>query len=93
MSALQQHGIPTDLTIMRPGGPAWQWKQCLAGDEPAEILPARDREDLVYVLVHELGWTDREVAAHTRMTDYTTARIRERLGLKPNQPNDTTAAA
>ena len=93
MSALQQYGIPTDLTIMRPGGSAWQWKQCLAGEEPAEILPPRDREDLVYVLVHELGWTDREVAAHTRMTDYTTARIRDRLGLKPNQPNDTTAAA
>lgn len=93
MSALQQRGIPTDLTIMRPGGPAWQWKQCLAGEEPAEILSARDREDLVYVLVHELGWTDREVAAHTRMTDYTAARIRDRLGLKPNQLDDNTAAA
>lgn len=93
MTALRQHGIPTDVVIMRPGGPAWQWKQCLVGAEPAEILPTRDRADLVYLLVHDLGWTDREVCDHTRMTDYTTARIRNRLGLKPNQPHDITAAA
>lgn len=61
------------------------WRDCCAGVEPAEALHTRDREDLVAGLV-ERGWTDQQIATHTRMTTYTTARIRERLGLAPNQP-------
>lgn len=59
------------------------YRECRAGREPAESLPTYARE----WLVHELwtnGWTDAEIAAWTRMTTYTTARIRERLGLAVN---------
>lgn len=59
------------------------FKQCRAGKEPAEILPSYARD----WLVHELwtnGWTDVEIASWTRMSTYTTARIRERLGLVVN---------
>lgn len=56
------------------------WQACLRGQEPAESLSQRDREHLVAVLVsHSLS--DLDIASHTRMTEYTTRRIRERLGL------------
>lgn len=50
------------------------------GTEPAEALTQRDRHRLVAEL-HRLGWTDAQIATHTRMTTYTTGRIREHLGL------------
>lgn len=53
---------------------------CRRGDIPAEALPTEDRERLVRQL-WRAGWTDVEVATHTRMSTYTTGRIRERLGL------------
>lgn len=56
---------------------------CRLGQEPAESLPTYARE----WLVHELwsnGWTDVEIAIWTRMTVYTTVRIRTRLGLAAN---------
>lgn len=53
------------------------------GHEPAEVLPTYAREWLVHELVCE-GWTDVEIATWTRMSTYTTARIRERLGLAAN---------
>lgn len=56
---------------------------CRQGREPAEALPTYARDWLVHDLIGE-GWTDAEIAAWTRMTTYTTARIRERLGLAPN---------
>jgi hypothetical protein len=56
---------------------------CWAGREPAESLEPADREQLVYEL-WALGWTDVEIAAHTRMSTYTTGRIRDRLGLVAN---------
>lgn len=56
------------------------WLAACAGSEPADALPTRDREDLVYDL-WSCGWTDQDIALHTRMTEYTTARIRTRLGL------------
>lgn len=59
------------------------YRACLEGDAPAEILPPLVRERLVAVL-HGRGWTDLEIACHTRMTTYTTARIRSRIGLLPN---------
>lgn len=55
------------------------------GNEPAEALTTRDRQRLVTEL-HTLQWADHEIAAHTRMTTYTTARIRGSLGLAPHQP-------
>lgn len=60
------------------------YRACVAGTVPAEALPTRLRERLVDELVRH-GWTDIEIAAHTRMTTYTTARIRDALGLEPNQ--------
>lgn len=59
------------------------WQACCAGREPAESLDPRDREDLVAGLAGR-GWTDLEIAVLTHMTTYTTARIRDRIGLPPN---------
>ena len=59
-------------------------RQCRLGKEPAEALPQFARD----WLVHELwscGWTDLDIATLTRMSTYTTARIRERLGLTANK--------
>ncbi|SDZ51552.1 hypothetical protein SAMN05216215_108740, partial [Saccharopolyspora shandongensis] len=39
-----------------------------------------------------LGWTDPQIAAHCRMTTYTTARIRDRLRLAPNHPRKEAAS-
>lgn len=61
------------------------YKLARLGVEPAEALPTFDRRRLVTEL-HRLGWTDVAIAAHTRMTTYTTARIRDALGLLPNRP-------
>ncbi|MFI0469271.1 hypothetical protein ACH347_34795 [Saccharopolyspora sp. 5N102] len=60
----------------------------MLGEQPAEALSADARERLVYAL-HQQGWTDAEIAAHTRMTTYTTARIRDRLRIAPNGPRNT----
>lgn len=68
-----------------------RWKAACRGQLPAEALPTRDREDLVYNL-NQLGWSDAEIAEHTRMTKYTTARIRSRLGLEPNGSQEEGAA-
>lgn len=59
------------------------YRACVAGQAPAEALPADLRARLVAELVHH-GWTDVQIAAHTRMTTYTTARIRDSIGLEPN---------
>lgn len=58
---------------------------CWNGTLPAEILTPGDRDQLIYEL-WEAGWTDAEVATHTRSTTYTAARIRDRLGL-PAHPS------
>lgn len=54
-----------------------------AGREPAEALTTHDRHRLVAELTAR-GWPDVRIAELTRMTTYTTARIRHRLGLAPN---------
>jgi hypothetical protein len=59
------------------------YRACLDGQLPAEELPAYLRERLVTRL-HGYGWADVEIAVHCRMTTYTTARIRSRIGLSPN---------
>lgn len=61
------------------------YRACLNGHEPAEALEAADRARLVVVL-NNRGWTDTEVAVHTRMSTYTATRIRRRLGLPINFP-------
>lgn len=58
---------------------------CWAGLEPAEVLDPRMRELLVYELWAD-GWTDRQIAQHTRLTDYTVCRIRARLRLPMERP-------
>jgi len=68
----------------RPRSPHFQWRAACAGSVPAELLPTKDREDLIWDL-HELGWTDVEIATHTMLSTYTTARIRTRLGLVANR--------
>ena len=68
------------------------FEACLAGREPAESLPTELRTRLVAQLVAQ-GWTDAEIAALTRMSTYTTARIRERVGLPPGRLADRGAAA
>lgn len=59
-------------------------RACRLGQQPAELLHPRDRQELVYDLwlAH---WTDAEIATHTRMSTYTAARIRNRMGL-PARP-------
>lgn len=69
----------------------WLWKACCAGLEPAEALDVRDREDLVAALATR-GWTDTEIAVLTRMSTYTTVRIRERVGVRANRELEPAAA-
>lgn len=67
---------------------------CWNGVLPAELLERGDRDQLIYEL-WIARWTDAEVATHTRLTTYTAARIRERLGLEarlPLQGKETGAA-
>lgn len=64
------------------------YRAAFAGDMPAEALPTHVRHHLVAQL-HRGGRTDVEIAARTRMTTYTTARIRAGLGLLPNRPGAT----
>ena len=54
------------------------YERALAGDEPAEALDTDLREQLVATLCAR-GWDVQRIAAHTRTTTYTTARIRDRL--------------
>lgn len=56
------------------------YETCWRGELPAEVLDTAAREHLLYDLWRQ-GWTDADIAAHTRMTTYTAARIRARLGL------------
>ena len=67
-------------TPLRPVYDQYLYDQCRAGLEPAELLTTVAREHLVYEL-WLLGWADVEVATYTRMSTYTAAAIRTRLGL------------
>ncbi|MPZ67354.1 MAG: hypothetical protein GEU83_18240 [Pseudonocardiaceae bacterium] len=57
--------------------------RCWRGAEPAESLDPADRAQLLTELC-AAGWTDTEIATHTRMSTHTTGRIREQLGLESN---------
>ncbi|RJQ68099.1 hypothetical protein D5S17_32880 [Pseudonocardiaceae bacterium YIM PH 21723] len=73
--------LPPNLTALRD---TRTYNACRQGVEPAEILPPLLRQQLVQEL-HGAGWTDAEIAAHTRLTTYTVARIRARFA-PPNPP-------
>lgn len=60
------------------------FRAALDGRVPAEALDQPWRDRLVTRL-HRRGWTDMDIAAWTRTTTYTIARIRGRLGLTPNR--------
>ena len=77
---------PPDL---RPRTRAILLSRCWAGVEPAESLDPRDREQLVYELWLD-GWTDAEIATHTKLSTYTAARIRDRLVGSPGAPRRDT---
>lgn len=64
---------------------------CWAGHEPAESLEPHEREHLLYELWLE-RWTDLEISVHMKQTEYTTARIRTRLGLPACRPQRGVAA-
>lgn len=71
----------------RPVARAALAARCRRGDEPAEALLAAGMRDTHDRLIRELwaaGWTDVEIAAHTRHTTYTVDRIRRRLDLTAN---------
>lgn len=57
----------------------------LRGEAPAEALTTEHRERVVMFLVAKVGMSDEAIAGLTRMTTYTTARIRKRLGLRANR--------
>ena len=69
----------------RPVRPArsHQLAAALAGREPGEALPPRERRQLLRQLVAD-GLTDVDMAAHTRWSTYTVVRLRRGLGLAPN---------
>lgn len=52
------------------------YRAALSGELPAEILSPADRGALMRALVGR-GWTDQQIADHTRWTLYTVRRIRE----------------
>lgn len=62
----------------------WLYARCLSGAAPAEALTTADRDRLVHTL-WKRGWTDAEIASHTFMSTYTTARIRSRLQFAPHR--------
>ncbi|GAB3372482.1 hypothetical protein [Amycolatopsis echigonensis] len=57
---------------------------CLRGLVPADALSTVDRAAVVARL-HGDGLTDGEIAEITRLTTYTTGRIRARLGLAAHE--------
>ncbi|GHG97359.1 hypothetical protein ACFORH_42740 [Amycolatopsis roodepoortensis] len=64
---------------------------CRLGELPAEVLEPKDRERLVYDF-WAAGWSDVEIATRTRMTTYTTGRIRARLGLAAHPARERATA-
>lgn len=74
----------------RPVYDQYLYRRCRDGLEPAELLTTGARAELVAEL-WELGWTDVEVATHTRMSTYTAAVIRTRLGLPCLPPTGAAA--
>lgn len=77
--------------------PVWAqrlWVLCWRGQMPIEALAAVDpaQRDALLTELWKLGWSDVEIATHTRMTTYTTGRIRARLGLAAHRAPKGAAA-
>lgn len=62
---------------MRQRRPRKLYRLAAAGDVPAEELRPAEREQLVTELA-TAGWETVDIAEHTRMSTYTTNRIRQR---------------
>jgi hypothetical protein len=75
-------GFPSPIRHLRRSN-SLLYRLALAGREPAEALTTEDREHLIRTLVED-GWTDLEIADHTRTRQFVVARIRDRIGLRPN---------
>ncbi len=88
----RRRSLPSALALDRPRASQWIWVACVEGREPAESLPTKDREDLVHHLVHDLGWTDVEIAKLTYLATSVVARLRERIELPPNHHETNTRA-
>lgn len=58
-----------------------QYRAALQGLEPADALTTRDRHRLVALFI-DSGLSDVEIADRTRMTTYTTNRIRREIFLR-----------
>lgn len=71
--------------VAQPRDSSEPYDAVLSGLAPAEALTTENRERVVISLV-DRGMSDREIAELTRMTTYTTARIRDRLRMRAN-PN------
>lgn len=65
---------------------------CWRGEMPAEALETADRERLIAWLWEE-GWSDVQIATHTKCSTYTVARIRDRIGLPANSMTSERDAA
>lgn len=72
-----------DLPLAEPDPMRDLYVLCLDGEAPAEALSTVARGLLVAELCID-GWTDQQIAAHTRLTLYTATRIRAGLGLSPH---------
>ncbi|WP_156365201.1 hypothetical protein [Sciscionella sediminilitoris] len=66
----------------------WAYAEAMRGALPAEALDRKDGERLLAELWHA-GWTDTEIAVHTKWSTYTVGRIRDRLGLATHSTNHT----
>lgn len=82
----------TEPTHGRPMTRELLYDACYRGAIPAEALDRVDREHLLYDLWLK-GWSDVEIATHTRISTYTVVRIRERLGLAAARPEPRKAVA
>lgn len=78
MGGMRRRGPIPPRTLANVRSHQRMWERACRGLEPAEALDHRDREDLVAQLL-EAGWVVPEIAEHTRMTAYTTARIANRV--------------
>lgn len=88
----QRWSWPVQVAASRPSAAEKLLCSAIAGRVPAEALSRREREELLRSLV-DAGLTDLEIAAQTRWSLYTVARLRASLGLPRNyDPNRSPAA-
>ncbi|MBH0778777.1 hypothetical protein [Nocardia bovistercoris] len=79
------HGEPAETPLWAYAENPRAYDAAERGELPAEALSPCDRRLLVRQFVAD-GMTDIAISQITRWTLYTTARIRESIGLEQNQP-------